>query len=310
MIAAAAIYLRWELESALPGGLPFITMIPAVIVTSYIAGAGPGAVSAALCGVASWYWFVPPVKSWTLTPSAALALGLYAGVAAVSIWIIQRMHRARDRLQAESARAASLAEAQRTLFSELQHRVANNLAFVSAMLRAQRKQVSEAPETAPATLDEAIRRIELMGRIHRRLYRPEALEQPVGDYLRALCAELVDATGASGVECRVRADAVRLDLERLTALSLIVTELMTNSLKHAFRGRAGGAITIDLTREADKLALTVTDDGPGMPDAAAPSAAAARGLGLVILDSLARQLGAELHLPGPGQSATRLEFAA
>lgn len=87
----------------LPSSLPFITMIPAVIVTSYIAGAGPGVLSAVLCGVASWYWFVPPVKSWTLTPGAAIALGLYAAVAGVSIWIIQRMHRAHDRLQAESA---------------------------------------------------------------------------------------------------------------------------------------------------------------------------------------------------------------
>jgi len=178
------------------------------------------------------------------------------------------------------------------------------------MLLAQRKRVIEAPETAPATLDEAIRRVELMGRIHRRLYLPNALEQSVGDYLRALCSDLMDATGAAGVEVRVHADSARLDLERLTVLSLIVTELMTNSLKHAFGGRAGGVIAIDLTREADSLMLTVTDDGPGMPAAPDARPPAAQGLGLMILDSLARQLGAELRLPGPGQSATRLIFAA
>jgi two-component sensor histidine kinase len=105
----------------------------------------------------------------------------------------------------------------------------------------------------------------------------------------------------------VDADDVRLDLTRLTALSLIVNEVMSNSLKHAFKGRSGGTITLDLKRmTAGRVALTVADDGPGFP-AAAPCAAS---LGLKIVRGLAAQLGGEVSTPPVKGTATRIEFAA
>lgn len=301
-----AVLVRIAIETWLPPGFPYLSFFPAVILTAYVAGTRPGILCAVLCGIVAWYRFIPPYMTFGLTAPKAVALGFYVLVVGIDVWIIHGMRDANERFRREKDLSAALAGQQATMFSELQHRVANNLAFVSALLALKKKRIVAHPESAPAVMDEAIHRLELMGRIHRRLYSPEALDQDTGDYLRGLCADLLEATGARNIVCLVDADRTRLDITRLTALSMLVTELMTNSLKHAFNGRAGGTISIDLKRIGDRLALTVGDDGPGMP----PMAEARPSLGLTIIRSLAQQLGGELSLPGPGQSATRLVFAA
>jgi len=214
--------------------------------------------------------------------------------------------RTAQRLETERASSARLADRHRTLFTELQHRVANNIAFVASLLALQKRRVAADPAAAPAIFEDAIQRLEAMSRLHRRIHDPAALDRPLQAYLGDLCADLVEGSGAEGVVCRVEADDVRLDLQRLTALSMIVNEVMTNSLKHAFRGRAGGTITIDLRRLPDgRCAMTLADDGPGLPADPDPS-----GLGTKIVRGLAAQLNGTVSTPpGPG-AATRVEFSA
>lgn len=303
----AALALRWGLDGSLPPGFPYLTFFPAVILTSFIAGTGPGVLCAGLCGLAAWYWFIPPYDSFGLTGNTALALGFYVFIVGVDIAIIHAMRRAGARLAAERELSAALAERQRTLFAELQHRAANNLAFIGALLALNREQVAADPAAAPAVFDEAVRRLEVIGRLHRLLHDPAALDRPLEEYLRTLCADLLDAAGAGGIACRVEAADIRFDLGRLTTLSLLLTELITNSLKHAFRGRSGGLVAVTLGRlPSGRLELTVADDGPGMP--ARGTGPGGGSLGLVIADALARQLQGELILPAPGDSTTRLLF--
>lgn len=305
---AAALSLRWVLNDRLPPGFPYLTFFPAVILTSFLAGTGAGLLCALLCGLSAWYWFIPPYDSFGLTPTTALALGFYVFIVGVDIAIIHAMRRAGARLAAERELSTALAERQRILFGELQHRAANNLAFIGALLALHKERVTEDPADAAGVFDEAVRRLEVMGRLHRLLHDPAALDRPLDGYLRTLCADLLEAAGAGGVACRVEAADIRFDLSRLTTLSLLLTELMTNSLKHAFRGRPGGIIAVTLVRlPSGRLELTVADDGPGMPERG-DGGAAGRSLGLGIAVALARQLGGDLLLPGPGESATRLVF--
>lgn len=302
-----ALFLRFSLQGELPPGFPYLTFFPAVILTTFLAGTRPGLVCALLSGLASWYWFVLPFGSFAVSYNTAIALGFYVFIVAVDIAVIDGMVRATERLDAERATSARLADQHQTLFAELQHRVANNMAFVAALLSLQKRKVASDPAAASQVFDEAAHRLEVMAQLHRKLHDPTALDKPIGEYLRELCAELLEAGGAQHVTCTVEADDVQLNLSRLTALSLIINEVVTNSLKHAFKDRSSGTIVLDLKRiEAGRYAMTIRDDGPGMPLAPAGKAS----LGLRIVQGLAAQLDGQVSTPSGKGAATRIEFAA
>jgi two-component sensor histidine kinase len=126
-----------------------------------------------------------------------------------------------------------------TLFRELQHRVANNPQFVAALLSARKKSLG-ADDAAVEALGAAEERLDTMSRVHRRLHDPRSVDLPVGDYLYALCTDLISASDTPEVALVVDARPVVLSLDRLMSVSLIVAELVTNSLKHAFHGRSDG----------------------------------------------------------------------
>lgn len=292
-----------------PGSYPFLTFFPAVLLSAYFAGTRPAVLCALASFVTAWYFYIPPLNSFGLERSVAPALGLFAFISIVIIFILDLLTRTAERLEAEQRLSQDLIEQQQTMFAELQHRVANNLGFLRGMLTAQRKQIAADPSLAPALLDETMARLDMMGRLHRRLHKPTAVEQPLPQYLQELCSDLLEATGARNIVCLVDADDVRLDLTKLTAMSLLVAELMTNSLKHAFHGAETGTISINLKQLPDGLVgLDVTDSGPGMPPRARQWPA--QGLGHTIIRGLASQLGGDLRMPRPGSSTFGLTFPA
>lgn len=290
-----------------PGQYPFLTFFPAVVLAAVFAGTRAATLCAAASLVTAWYFYVPPIRSFGLPPTVAPALLLFVFVTSLFIFFAHALTQAAEKLKAEQRVSMALLDQQRTMFAELQHRVANNLAFLSGLLVLQKKQIAANPEVAPVLLDEAIRRLDTMGRLHRRLHDPEAAARPMPEYLQELCSEILAATGARNIVCMVDADDVRLDLTRLTAMSLLISELITNSLKHAFAGQESGTIRIDLKRVEGSVTLEVSDDGPGMP--AGYDSGKSPGLGLKIIRGLAAQMGARLTLPRPGSSAISLAFA-
>lgn len=307
---AAALLLRIYLRDTLPPGFPFLTFFPAVIVTAFLAGLRPGLLCATLSGLAAWYFFIPPLNSFGLDGASAIALGFYIFIVAVDITLIHLMHSAADDLRGEKQVTEALYDQQRTMFQELQHRVANNMTFVAALLHLQKRKVIADPSTASSALDEAQSRIETMSRIHRRLYDPASVDLPVAQYFQEICSDLLQATGAKNIVCMVDMPTIRLDIARLTTLSLLVTELVTNSLKHAFADN-GGTITLKLEQlDPARLALTVSDNGRGLPKGV--DLADSKGLGTRIVQSLAAQLGGELKpVTGAGAGAAwRVVFAA
>lgn len=303
-----AFVLRFALEDVLPPGFPYLTFFPAVILTTFFCGLRPGITGAVLGGLAAWYWFLPPYGSFALSGPTALALGFYAFIVSVDIALIHLMHRAGERLQAEQSVTAGLYDQQRTMFQELQHRVANNMQFVAAVLTLERKKVVKDPSTAVTVLDEARVRLETISRIHRRLYDPSRVDQPVGQYLQELCSDLLEATGAQNIVCLVDVPPVQLDLTRLTTLSLLVVEVITNALKHAWAPGERGTITVRLEQlDADRLGLTIADNGRGMPADFKPEGS--RSLGCRISQGLANQLGGTLSYANKAGTVVRVEFA-
>ena len=306
-----AFWLRFEVEDILKGGLPFVTFIPAVVLTTFVGGAVPGVLSAVASTLLGWYFFLSPARSFALEwPSGPMTIGFFSGVVALDIYLVHVMVRTAERLQAARAQADALAERQRTMFAELQHRVANNMQFVSSLLALQKRQVAADPASAPSALDEAAERLRTMARIHRRLYDPAAAKVGFGQHLREICTDLLEATGARNVVCLVEAQpAADLPVETLITLSLIAAEAITNSLKHAWPEGGPGTIRITLERpEPGRVALSVSDDGRGLPEDYDP--AKGDSLGQRIIRSLVQQLGGELSVAAKSGTTTRVVFAA
>lgn len=302
-----AFILRWQLEGVLPPGFPYLTFFPAVILTAFVAGTAPGIACALLSGVAAWTFFIPPIGVAAVSGGKLLAIVFFVLIVAVDIALIHLMQIAAERLRAERERTAALYEGQRTLFQELQHRVANNMTFVGSLLHLQRKKVLADPAAAAGAIDDALQRIDTLSRVHRRLYDPASVELPVDSYFRELCEDLVRASGVQGVSCDVQMPDIRMSITRLMTLSLLVTELVTNSLKHAFAGRSTGQITVALLPAPDGLlTLAVGDDGNGLPDGFDPSRS--RGLGTRIAQGLAGQLGGTLVTTSAAGTTTRIAF--
>lgn len=302
---AAAVAMRLALAEEL-APFPFLTFFPAIILTAVFGGIRPALLVAFAATLTAWRFFMGQ-EGWELTLSGAVGLAFFVFVAIIDIVLIEMLHRIVARLSVERARTTALLETREAMFKELQHRVANNMQFVSAMLTMQQRQMEGTP--AAHALEEAAARFRAMARVHRRLYDPANADRAFGPLVEELCHELLEATGAKNIVCRVEVADVRMPLDRVLALSMIVTEAMTNAIKHAFPDGRAGTIRISLERLPDnEMAFVIADDGMGMPAAASPSA---RSLGMRIVQSFAQQLQGEFSY-GPAYvgSEFRLRFKA
>lgn len=291
--------LHWTFGGISEGFGP-MTFLPAILLAGLFGGTRMGLVVAALCALVAWVMFFPPYGTFTLAMSHRITMAIFVFTAALELYVIRTLNLAIHALSESRERS-------NVLFRELQHRVANNLQFVASFLWLRRKSLP-AGSAGAAALDAARSRLDTMSRVHRRLHDPSSVDQPIGDYLRTLCMDLIQTSDTQGVRLVVRSDPVRLNLEALMSVSLIVAELVTNSLKHAFRGREDGEIRIGVTLEKGHYAVTVADDGPGIPkkDVATKTGQ----LGRSILDSLAGQLKGRICYEGGSGAVVKLLFPA
>ncbi|HLO78324.1 MAG TPA: histidine kinase dimerization/phosphoacceptor domain -containing protein [Magnetospirillum sp.] len=299
---AIALAIRLMVADALPPGFPFLTFFPAVILTTLLAGLWPGTVAAVLGGLAALWFFIPPINSFAIDNGGALALGFYALVVGVDIVVIHIMNTALDRLDAERGRSAALTQQARVMFSELQHRVSNNLQVISSLLMIQAGKVSD-PAAARA-LEEARTRVATLGRLHRALHNPTEQDVDMGHFLSDLCRDVIDAAGAERVRWDVAAKPVTIAPDRLVPTALIVTELLSNALEHGFPNREGGHIWVALEPldAAGGYRLAVRDNGTGLPETFRLEDQTS--LGLQIARSLAHQIGGRITMENDTDNGT------
>ncbi len=199
-----------------------------------------------------------------------------------------------ERRRAEERITASLREKE-SLLQEVHHRVKNNLQIVSSLLNLQsRDQTDPAIRTAFA---ESQQRIRSMALIHEMLYQTEDLaEIDFGAYLRTLIPALIRSYGTNAVRVshEIIAAAIPVRTETAVPLGLIVNELITNSLKHAFPSRRAGRISIEFRRLDEKtFSLMVRDDGVGLPEGFSMEKTST--LGLRLVGMMAGQLSARFE---------------
>lgn len=216
--------------------------------------------------VAAAAWAAAPVAIWPL-----LAGGGVAALAALR-------HRA---VRGEVAHV-------RLLHREIEHRLSNNLQFISSMLRIAAGR--EGDEAVQAPLLDAERRVFAMGAVHRLLHRSDA---PAPFAIDELAREMLVAAGREDVTLHLDIAATPLPPQTRYLLAMLVTEALTNALKHAFAGRDGGTFTITMEAAGPgRMRLSLCDDGPGW----SRDKADARRMGLEIMRGLAHRLDGTLDL--------------
>jgi PAS domain S-box-containing protein len=214
-----------------------------------------------------------------------------------------------ERKRAEQLVRAALEE-KKVLFKEIHHRVKNNLQVVSSLLNLQARQIAD-PEGLEA-LKESQNRIQAMALIHDELYSSETPARiDFGDYVSSLTAHLLDSYGAGAEPIRLTSDIARISLSLDTAIpcGLIINELVTNSLKHAFAGRHAGEIRVELREQPNgHHALSVYDDGAGLPPGLRIEETGS--LGLRLVRTLTEQLGGKLVVSSNGGARFEIVFPA
>jgi PAS domain S-box-containing protein len=209
------------------------------------------------------------------------------------------------RKRADAALRASLDE-KTVLLKEVHHRVKNNLQVISSLLSLQavRTQNPEGLEM----LQTMQHRVRSMALLHETLYRSENLAQiSFPDYVETVCAHLLRAMGSPAITLESRIAAVSLSLDRAVPCGLIITELVSNALKHAFPAGRKGEIRVALQLQpAGQLVLVVADNGVGLPPAVEP--ATVDSLGLQLVGMLTEQLQGTFEIGRQGGTTVQVVF--
>jgi PAS domain S-box-containing protein len=194
------------------------------------------------------------------------------------------------------------------LLKEVHHRVKNNLQVVSSLLRLQSRCVAD--ERVTAALRESQDRVLSMALVHENLYQSGDLGQiNLTDYVRSLVSSLArsNSCGTSRVEFRTEVEPRFLDLDRAVPCGLLLNELLTNCLKHAFPGDRPGTVFVRLWGSEGALHLSVQDDGVGLPGGKyLPSGASS--LGLQLVHDLAEQLQGVVRLSCDAGTRAEVRF--
>jgi PAS domain S-box-containing protein len=236
----------------------------------------------------------------TCSNAPVLRDGLMVGAVLIAVDITER-----KRIQQELADALAVKEA---LVKEVHHRVKNSLMMVVSFLRLQAHKVPDI--TLRQHFEGACHRVATVARMHERLYRMEKVEAvEFGDLLRELCADIAQTNPmVDGATLEVAAEAMELATDCALPLALVTNELVTNAIKHAFRGGRAGRVHVRFGPIGGGWELSVADDGVGLPDGFDPQTTGS--LGMRLVTSLSEQIGARLSINGTSGTTVTLRASS
>jgi len=201
-----------------------------------------------------------------------------------------------ERKQTEQRIKASLMEKQ-VLLQEIHHRVKNNLQVMSSLLKLQSRQIGD--ERYAEMLNESQNRVKTMALIHEKLYQAEDLARiDLGGYVKSLVRGLFSAYGseAARITLRTEVEGIRLGVNYAMPCGLVINELVSNSLKHAFPKGKKGEIKIAMRPIGEnEVELVVSDNGVGIPEGLEFGNPESLGLRLVTM-LVEDQLGGQVEL--------------
>ena len=184
----------------------------------------------------------------------------------------------------------------------------NNLQVISSLLYLQSQQTSD--ELSIEMFNESQQRVRSMALVHERLYRsPDLAQVDFAEYISCLTDSLFGANRADSDRIRVAIDVqqARLSIDTAVPCGLLVNELISNCLKHAFPSNDQGCIAVGLHRLADdEVLLSVRDDGIGLPESIDPATSPT--FGMQVIMALVEQLHGSLDVERGAGTTFRIRF--
>jgi PAS domain S-box-containing protein len=192
------------------------------------------------------------------------------------------------------------------ILKEVHHRIKNNMNAISSLLSFQASMVEE--PSAVCSLQDAGNRIQSMSLLYDKLYLSNDFSGlAVEDYLSTLVDEI--ASNSHKSQCVVidkHIEDFMLDTKRLQLLGIIVNELLTNIMKHAFPGNAQGHVDVSAVKEDGQIVIVVQDDGTGLREGS--GLGKNHGFGLQLVEALAGQLNGSIRMESGHGTKVVLEF--
>ncbi len=213
-----------------------------------------------------------------------------------------------ERKRAEEKLTTSVREKE-ILLKEIHHRVKNNFQVIISLLNLQTRNIMD-PELIKE-FDDSANRIRAMAIVHEKLYQSDNLSQiDFSSYIKTIAEDLIDMNTCTQVRPELIIDAgeTQLGIDQAIPCGLIVNELITNSLKYAFKdGTAGNRLTISLKKDdTGMITIQVSDNGPGIP--AGIDIEKTQTLGIRLIGLLTRQIRGTCRLDREGGTVWTIAF--
>ena len=285
---------------------PFALVFVAVVGSAVLAGWRSGLLALVFGQLLTWYFLVQPHGAFfplNARTGTALVMATVAQLLALTIITLYQ----REIALAWSRREGQFDLLQKAL-KEIDHRTANNYQTVIALILAQAKQATD-PAVKDA-LQHVAGRIRAIADASKKLaLSSETLDEVrVAEHLRDLCAQIEQGLGRPGVELVCDLEDIAMRADQTVCISILVNELVTNALKHAFPADRPGVIRVSLARDGRHTEVVVADDGVGMDRAASSRGT---GLGTQLIATFARQLDADYKVTTGGEGTShRLRIPA
>jgi PAS domain S-box-containing protein len=190
-----------------------------------------------------------------------------------------------------------------TLLRELQHRVKNNLQMITALIRMEARNLPG--DAAGDRFDRLAGRVGALALLYGALSSETSNESvDLGTYLSQIASAVMQAHATEGIRLDMKVDTWPVSINVAMPAGLVVNELLTNSLKHAFVGREGGTITLHSLVDAAGCRVVIADDGIGLPEGSGwPQHGK---LGTLIVQSLRNNAGATIEVKSTPQHGVRV----
>lgn len=231
-----------------------------------------------------------------------ITLASFVVVAALSVAFMIVFYVQRRKIKAQNLQLSSLNQEQRAMMQEIHHRVKNNLQYIVSLLNLQAQTVQNSEMNAQ--IEEIRNRIMTMGVIHQRLYQVQGFQRvDVAPFVQELVNNLVSALPSRTPLTRnLSLEPIQVDVDTAISIGLLINELITNAIKHAFGGHTSPELTLVLKQEAGSLVLLLRDNGPGFR-----YPGGGNGFGMKLIGLLLRKLKATLRQPDLNTLEIRME---
>jgi two-component sensor histidine kinase len=209
------------------------------------------------------------IGAFTIDESSPASLDAWSNIIrdddGVPVFRLVALSEARQRDDHGHIQLEELIREKDTLLRELQHRVKNNLQMITALIRLEARALPG--EAMCSSFDRLAGRVEALALLYRSLSEgPDEQSVDLGTYLSEIASAVMRAHAIEGIRLDLQVDSWPVSLNVAMPAGLVVNELLTNSLKHAFAGRDGGTITLHCLVDATGCRVLVADDGVGLED--------------------------------------------